>query len=264
MPIQNVFIVSDLEGAHSVTRFVQTRKPGTALENARCLHTEQVNAMLAGIRDYNCDIRIHVWDSHGLGGIHRSDLGPVHAFLPPGRIDLVDYFRRFCIDAICFESAHAKNHTPRANLCHTMSSRKIDRYIINGSDIGEIGLRAAIAGAAGIPTVYLNGDDKACSEARALMPWITTTTTKTGTGLQTADNLPRRVVLNAIKNDSCKAFQQIQNMHPYIVTPPIDFEIKQRLFYALKRLTGQVFNRKQNPLIFKNTTIFSLVEKKIL
>lgn len=265
MPVRNVFIISDLEGAHSVTRFSQTRSPGRALEKARRLHTEQANAMIRGIREFDPEIRVHVWDSHGHGGIDRDGLDDVHAFLPPGWLHLVDYFESQKIDALFFESAHAMGCTPRANLSHTMSSRKVLRYVLNGSDIGEIGLRAAIAGEANVPVSYLNGDDKACAEARAIMPWIITTTTKISISLQSAKELPRDTVMANIASDVAKALQINTSPCAYYLSGPIRLVIQLRWREAFLKRVRSFFKRsRRNFLRYEATNITELVNEKVL
>jgi D-amino peptidase len=265
MPVQNLFIISDLEGAHSVTRFSQTRRPVSALERARHLHTAQVNAMVRGIREFNPQIRVHLWDSHGNGGICRDDLDDVYAFLPHGWIHLADYFKSQKIDALFFESAHAMSRTPHANLCHTMSSQRVKRYVLNGHDVGEIGLRSAIAGSVNVPVLYLNGDDKACAEAQAIMPWIVTTTIKISTGLQTAKELPRDAIMATIASDVARALQQFPASRPYSILTPVQLAILLRWPYALMRKAKTLFMRScREPLLFEAPSIITLVNKKIL
>jgi D-amino peptidase len=265
MRVNNVFIISDLEGAHSVERFSQTRRPGPALENARRLHTGQVNAVIRGIRAFDPAVGIHLWDSHGHGGIDRRLLDPVEKFIPPGGFHLLDYFKSRKIDALFFESAHAMSRTPRANLSHTMSSRTISRYILNGAEIGEIGLRAIVAGAAGVPVFYLNGDDKACGEARLHMPWIVTTETKKSVGLQEARHAPRDKVLEAIGRDVYKCLQAAGEMRTCFVSSPISLRIHYKWGFELLSILKMLITagRKRNRR-FQASDIEELVDKGVL
>ena len=265
MKINNIFIISDLEGAHSIKRFSQTRRQGPELERSRNIHTEQVNSLIRGIRSFNAAIGIHLWDSHGCGGINRQCLDTVESFLPPGRIHLLDYFKLNNIDALFFESAHAMSNTHNANLCHTMSSRTISKYFLNGAEIGEIGLRAAVAGSVNIPVLYLNGDDKACEEARAIMPWIITTETKKSIGLQNALDYPRDKVLEAIRLDAQQALLIVEKMLPYVVSPPITLLIRRKWHLAFYRfITTLVTTERKKRNRFESPDITTLVDRGVL
>jgi D-amino peptidase len=146
-----------------------------------------------------------------------------------------------------------------------MSSRTVKRYVLNGSDIGEIGLRAAIAGVANVPVLYLNGDDKACAEARAIMPWITITTTKISVGLQTAKELARDAVIATIVRDVGRALEQFQAARPYFISAPVRLSIQLRWPYAFLKTAVRLFRHPwRNLLRFEAPNIAALVDEKVL
>jgi D-amino peptidase len=51
---------------------------------------------------------------------------------------------------------------------------------VGGLEVGEFGIAALLAGEMGVPVVYVSGDDKLATEARALVPGIAATVVKTG------------------------------------------------------------------------------------
>ena len=116
-------------------------------------------------------------------------LDPVDTYLPPHSLVLSDYFPKNGIDALLFIGQHSMAGTPNGNLAHTMSSKFVEYYKLNDHFIGEFGLRAAIAGELGIPTIFISGDNLACLEARNLIPNIVECPVKKSLGLEQAEAL---------------------------------------------------------------------------
>ncbi|MGH8793702.1 MAG: DUF993 family protein, partial [Stackebrandtia sp.] len=108
-------------------------------------------------------------------------------------------------DALLFVGQHAMAGTFHAPLAHTYSSRTIAYYRLNGVFIGEFGARAIIAGNAGVPTIYLSGDDKALLEAKMWVPEIHGAVTKLGRGLNKADHLSSEESCALIRRTAAEA-----------------------------------------------------------
>ena len=103
---------------------------------------------------------------------------------------------------------HAKALTPSGTLAHSYSSASIQGIWLNGREVGEIGVDAAIAEEYSVPVVMVSGDDKCCVEARSWLPGVITCQTKVGTGPQSADLLPleksRRLITQKTKEALAK------------------------------------------------------------
>jgi D-amino peptidase len=224
MPLsKNVFIITDLEGVAGVHRFDQASAKSQEIGKGRRELTKELNAVIRGINDLDKGIRVHVWDGHGAGGLLRDEILPVTKYFPPSRVDVPGYFRAERIDALAFVGQHAMSGTPGANLCHTMSHESIKHYKLNGIEVGEFGLWAAVAGELGVPTIYLSGDDKACNEAARQAPDITTTAVKTSKGLEQAIDLPD---IEARLHDGIQAaLRGAGGMKPFDVGKPVTLEI---------------------------------------
>ena len=181
------FILTDLEGPAGVYNWTQTRAEGPAKERAMHLLTAEVNACVEGILSVDPGAEVVVWDGHGTGGLWPEELHPDARYLPGtyGR----PYLFPEGFDGLLFVGQHAMAGTPDGPLCHTYSSRHVEYYRLNGAPIGEFGCRAALAGSFGIPTLFLAGDDKAATEALALVPDLVTAVTKRGLGVQAALHL---------------------------------------------------------------------------
>ena len=107
-----------------------------------------------------------------------------------------------------FLGYHAKALTPDGTLAHSYSSASIQGMWLNGREVGEIGVDAAIAAEHNVPVVMVSGDDKCCAEARSWLPGVVTCQTKVGTGPQSADVLPleesRRLITQKTKEALAK------------------------------------------------------------
>ena len=70
--------------------------------------------------------------------------------------------------AIILLGYHAMALTPGGTLAHSYSSASIQGMWLNGREVGEIGVDAAIAAEHNVPVVMVSGDDKCCAEAQVM------------------------------------------------------------------------------------------------
>jgi D-amino peptidase len=181
-----VFVLTDLEGAAGVASFERDVYAGAPrLEKARALLTAEVNAAVAGLYEGGAG-EVVVMDGHGDGAVVFEDLDPraslIHGRpLSPRWVDEL----AGCAAAI-FVGQHAMAGTADGNLNHTQDSRSTASISLNGETIGEIGQFALLAGARGVPAIFLAGDDAACREFAALVPGAHTAAVKRGLGRNSA------------------------------------------------------------------------------
>lgn len=142
-----------------------------------------VNAAIRGARAAGAS-RIVVKDSHGNSkNLLIEDLEPGvelisgHGSGRDGMMEGIDE----SFDAAFLVGYHAGAGTSGGIMEHTYTGRS-HRLFINGTEIAEMGLAAGTAGRYGVPLVFVSSDDKGCAEAAALIPGITTVTTKYGFG----------------------------------------------------------------------------------
>jgi D-amino peptidase len=267
MKIKNFFILTDLEGVSGVESFSQTREKGPKNDQACDLLTAELNAIIQGIREYNSEIKIHVWDGHGSGGINVEELFPVDHFLPSQHHNQIEYFQTHNIDALGFVGQHAMSYTFNGNLCHTMSSKSVEYYLLNNKLVGEFGLRAAMAGEMGVPTIYLSGDDKACLEAEVIIPNIMTTVVQTGTGWESADSiLPEK--LHPIQQQDIKKalkFAEMDKISPFYIGKPITLEICLRYWYLLGgRLKKGGKRKDMKTILYESQSLEELAKTEVI
>jgi len=222
-----IYIMTDLEGPAGVNRWIQTRE-GETPEKAAAMRllTAEVNAAIEGIYQSDPGAEIVVYDGHGAGGLVFEEMDPRAQVILHGQDMKLPYNLDPSFDALFFVGQHAMAGTPNAPLCHTYSSRRIEYYKLNGRFIGEIGCLAAIAGAMGVPTVFLSGDDRACAEAIALHPQIVTVPTKQGLGIELALHLSAARARQAICAGAVWAIRLLPTIAPVLIQPPYELEIR--------------------------------------
>lgn len=222
-----IYIMTDLEGPAGVNLWDQTRVDDSPLKTAaKHLLTGEVNAAIEGILHTAPDAEITVLDGHGSGGLIFDELHPRACSIMHGRGLAAPFHLDPTFAAVFFIGQHAMEGTPNAPLCHTYSSRTIEYYKLNGAFIGEIGCFSAMAGDMGVPTAFLSGDDKACAEARAILPNIATAATKTGLGIELALHLSHKTSRVTIRNSAATATRTLPHAGTYTIPGPYELEIR--------------------------------------
>lgn len=222
-----IYIMTDLEGPAGVNRWIQTREGETPEKMAAMrLLTGEVNAAVEGILDADPDAEVIVFDGHGTGGLIFEAVHPRALVIMHGVGMKVAHHLDSSYDALFFVGQHAMAGTLDAPLCHSYSSRTVEYYKLNGELIGEIGCLAAVAGAMGVPTAFLSGDDKACAEALSLMPDIVTVATKKGLGIELALHLSAERARQALREGAACAVQSLRQIAPLRIEPSYELEIR--------------------------------------
>src|SRR5438128_569177 len=129
---------------------------------------------------------------------------------------------------------HAKAGTPRAILDHTYSGT-IAAVRVNGTEIGETGINAYLAGHHGVPVVLVTGDRAVTAEAKALIPNIHTVAVKDATGATSARNLHPKKAREQIRAEATKAIQGAKSILPIRAKTPIEMIVEFRGTYAADR-----------------------------
>jgi len=220
-----VYILTDLEGPAMISRFDQARDVSPE-EKPRWMRllTNEVNACIDGILDFDPNAEAIVWDGHGSGGIleelfHKQGKliarGPIRA---PYHLD--DSF-----DALMFVGQHAMMGD-RGVLCHTYSSKSIEYYKINGIEMGEFGCRALMAGTMSVPTTLVTGDDVTIEEAQALIPNIEGAVVKWALARELAIHLSHEAACELIREKARVACERTGEIEPYFLEGPYTQEIR--------------------------------------
>jgi len=223
-----IYMITDIEGAAMISRWNQSRKEESTPElyAVSCkLLTGEVNAAVGGILDAVPGAEVIVWDGHGSGGIDVLDFHEDAKLIARGPIK-APYYLDSTFDAVFFVGQHAMAGTKAAPLCHTYSSKTVEYFKLNGLLVGEFGARSFMAGALGVPVVFISGDDKAVAEAKALVPGIHGAVVKQGLDTELALHLSPQAAQELIRKTAAEAVRDIKNIAPIKMDPPFELEIR--------------------------------------
>jgi len=192
-----VYISTDMEGCSGVTCSEQVFG-----DEGRHLMTGDMNACIEGCFAAGAT-EVVIRDHHGGGRNVDPQAIDKRAKLIQGSTPESRFKDIEGSAALILLGYHAKALTPGGTLAHSFSSASIQGMWLNGREVGEIGVDAAIAAEHNVPVVMVAGDDKCCAEARSWLPGVVTCQTKVGTGPQSADVLPldesRRLITEKTK-----------------------------------------------------------------
>jgi len=220
-----VFISADIEGITGVSGAAQLRGPDYA--RMRRLMTQDVNAAVAGAYLGGAK-EVVINDGHGdgtnilieeLDSRARLISGCNMPLSQMGGID--DTF-----SVVLFVGHHAMEGTHDGVVNHIYLGRTVNKLLLNGKPVGEMGANGAIAGHFGVPIGMESGDDKAVAEALALFPDIETVTTMIGMDRFVANSLTPAVTQKAIKEAAERAVRRAPDLKPFKVSLPATFEVE--------------------------------------
>ncbi len=174
-----IYISVDMEGISGVTRWQDVITEGQDYQSARRWMTADVNAAVAGARAAGATSFV-VEENHGvemLCNLLLDEIDPevdVVRGLPRGGATtiagLTDPDEHF--DAMFLIGHHAKAGDRLGIGAHTISYGDYRRVLCNGEPISEGEMFAIVAGARGVPTVLIAGDDIVCAEMTRVSPGI--------------------------------------------------------------------------------------------
>ncbi len=184
--------------------------------------THDVNAAVRGARAAGAS-EIVIKDSHGSmknllideleAGVQLvSGFGSGH----DGMMQGIDE----SFDAALLIGYHAMAGTLGGIMEHTYSGG-CHRLLINGQPAGEIALSAGIAATYGVPIAMISSDEAGCREAAALIPGLTTFTTKFGIGRYLGRLLHPSETGPGIEAAVQNALKYLANVKPWLPSNPV-------------------------------------------
>ena len=244
-----VYIFADMEGC-------------TGIEHASQIHGERAAEGVAAMEgDINACVAacfeagataVVVRDGHGKGSNVAPERIDARAELYQGPSGTNRYPRLDGAEAIILLGYHAKSLTRGGVLAHSYSSQAIQRMFVNGREVGEIGVDAAIAGEHGVPVVLVVGDDKACAEAREWIPGVATCPTKVGTSWQSAQLLPPEDARRRLREATIEALRRRREIPLVRLTYPVTLR-RERLPAGSRRTYDLEFVLVEHPQIEERT-----------
>lgn len=177
---KKILIALDLEGVNNVVGepYMGLSKQTEQWYVAREQAIVEVNAAAEALFEAGAEC-VALWDNHGGGNnIDGDKLDTRIELLSPDLKCPRMSFAEDRFDCICYFGYHAMEGTLGGVLAHTMSSKTVQHYKLNGRYIGEVDMDAYIAAEHGMPSRFFAGGDIACSQAKRAVGDIVTVTTK--------------------------------------------------------------------------------------
>jgi D-amino peptidase len=211
-------------------------EPGKSLSDSRDMAfareqaTRETDAAVRALFAAGAE-QVVVWDNHGVGANLVFDQLDRRCEVLLGS----GFGRRFptldeSFTGVLMIGYHAMEGTPNAVLAHTYSPWAYQAIRLNGQEVGEIALDAAVAGELGVPLIFLASDESGCQEALRFMPWVETVATKQGYGRNCASSKHPALAEEAIFRAVQKAVERRGEMKPLTFERPVRIEIEFKKF----------------------------------
>jgi len=165
-----VYVKVKMEGISGLVSAEQVRPGSREYDYARCMLMHDLKAVLEGAFEGGAR-EIVVYDAHFQGrNIDLEALDDRVAVISgrPRHHDGFFYGLDESFAALFLVGYHARAGTPDALLPHTYS-QDIAAMRVNGTELGEIGLEAAVAGEFGVPLAFVSSDSGGVRETRELL-----------------------------------------------------------------------------------------------
>ncbi len=218
-----VWISIDMEGVSNIVDRDQLLRDGRGYERARESMMADLAAVLGALQSEPDVEATVINDSHdGMLNILPESM--------PGGVNLISGGTKLwsmnqgadTADVAFFIGYHARAGTAGAIMDHTYSGA-VASVTLNGVEVGETGINAALCGHWNVPVGLISGDDKVAAEARALLPHVEAVMVKYGITRRSARLLPRAEVDRRLAQGVHAALENWRHGHvkPWRLSPPI-------------------------------------------
>jgi D-amino peptidase len=218
-----IFISVDLEGISGIVDGSETGRDKGEFEKAREHMVADVNAAINGILSLG-DSEIVVSDAHGgmknIDPIKLNEAAVLVRGVPKPLTQMAGIDNSF--DAALFIGYHSKKGTQKGILSHTISGRTVESITINGLEVGETAINAAIAGYFDVPLIFVSGDHAVTLETKELNPAIEVASVKRAISRTAAVCLHPNKARKLIKEGVIMALKKKDSIEPYKFESPFE------------------------------------------
>lgn len=244
--------MSDMEGVDGIFNSAEQCNPlkSARWQESQKLLTGEVNAAVDGLMAGGAT-EVIVWDGHDGGeSLSAADINPKARLLIGSPVPPIREFDA-TFSAIVFIGQHAMAGAKDSILPHSFLFN-IQNLWVNGQLVGEIGIRAMVAGEMGVPAIMLAGDAAACIEIRELIPQAECAEVKSGVSSTAGYTLAHPAACELIREKSERAMQRLAEFKPYRVEGPVEVKVE----FATSGATGPE-PRRASRRIDERTVVYS-------
>ncbi len=235
-----IFMSIDMEGITGVVQPAQLGPGADGWEYARAREwmTGEARAAIEGAKAAGAT-EIVIADSHGNMQNLLIDQLPDDVRIVRGSPRPLSMMQGIddTFAGVVFIGYHASEYGSDAVRGHTMSSARLLHVKVNGAEVGEGVWNAAIAGAFGVPVLFISGDRAAVEQFRKTVPSAEGTIVKEGLGYHAAITVTPARGQQMIRQGVERAIRRIGEMKPYVVRTPLDLEVGFKLTLDAERIS---------------------------
>lgn len=223
-----VMLSVDMEGISGIVDSSQTGRDKAEYEKGRALMVADVNAAIEGILEVDPEAEVVVSDGHGgMKNIQPEELNEAAVLVrgtPKPLTQMAGVDDSF--DAAMFVGYHSKKGTLHGILSHTISGGSVESITINGMEVGETAINAAIAGHYGVPLAFVAGDLAVTEEAKALNPEIEVAAVKEAVGRTAAKCLHPAKARRLIRENAARGLRNLDRIRPFVFEAPVEAVVR--------------------------------------
>jgi len=222
-----VFMSVDMEGITGIATPAQVNSSHALYKRGCEFMVQDVNAAIAGALAAGAT-EILINDSHGgMTNIELEKLHPKAELLSGMNKTLLQMEGVQDCDAAFFIGYHSRYGTQHSSLDHTYWASLMENISVNGQDVGEPEFNAVLAGAFGVPVVFLSGDEVTCEGSRSFIgEWLETAAVKRATGRESAICKHPDVTLPLIEEGARKGLSGLAKAKPREIELPVVLEMR--------------------------------------
>lgn len=233
-----VYISVDMEGITGVVSNEQLGPGGFEYQRAREFMTAEALAAIQGAREAGAT-EIVVSDSHGNGQNLLIDQFPDDITIirswprPLMMMEGIDS----TFAAAVFIGYHASTANVRGVRAHTMSSATLTGVALNGRQVPEGGMNAAIAGYFGVPVVMVSGDDAAVEEVQRFAPGMQGAVVKRAISFHSAATMTPKAAQALIRAQVKAGIENRAHVTPFVLPGAVTADISFKHYRVAEILT---------------------------
>ena len=233
-----VYISVDMEGITGVVSSDQLGPTSFEYQRAREWMTGEALAAIQGARDAGAT-EIVVSDSHGNGENLLIDQFPDDITIVRSwpRPNMMMEGGDSSFAAAVFIGYHSGTSNVKGVRAHTMSSATLTGVKLNGREVPEGGINAAIAGYYGVPIVMVSGDDAAVAEVSPFGVGMEGAIVKRAISFHSAATMTPKAGQALIRARVKAGVEKRARITPYVLSGAVTADISFKHYRAAEMLT---------------------------